>query len=238
MIAPIVLDVIGIYQLASGNTFTGIPSWVWFQVAFIFLIIIPFIAYHKLRMKMPKETHLVWSGKGWENVKAPLYSYIHGFAPQVIGEPVFSHAIFANDPEDSRKGITAEKVVAHLEILNDSQEVLFTMIGRWSETPERAQVGARVVDTTQIDIAPNAMPRALDIILKYDDEDNCYGLNNETPQRDSHWRDKSRELPPGSYIVKIRLRGNNIDQEFWLDLVNEGAGREVSLSPCLPHLIG
>jgi len=51
VIAPIVLDIVGVYQLASGNQFTGVPSWVWFQVAFVFLLIIPFIAFHKVRVK-------------------------------------------------------------------------------------------------------------------------------------------------------------------------------------------
>ena len=51
MIAPIALDIVGAYQLASGNQFTGIPSWVWFQVAFVLLLIIPFIAFHKVRVQ-------------------------------------------------------------------------------------------------------------------------------------------------------------------------------------------
>jgi hypothetical protein len=53
VIAPIILDIIGVYQLASNNNdFTGVPSWVWFQIAFIFLLVIPFIAFHKLRLKL------------------------------------------------------------------------------------------------------------------------------------------------------------------------------------------
>jgi hypothetical protein len=59
VIAPIFLDIIGIYQLASGNTFTGVPSWVWFQIIFLFLLIIPFIAFHKTRQKLEvKENEL------------------------------------------------------------------------------------------------------------------------------------------------------------------------------------
>lgn len=54
MITPIILDVIGVYQLASGNQFTRIPSWVWFQIAFAFLLIIPFIAFHKVRVQRDK----------------------------------------------------------------------------------------------------------------------------------------------------------------------------------------
>lgn len=52
VIAPITLDVIGVYQLATGNNFRGIPSWVWFQVAFIFLLVIPFIAYCRMSVRL------------------------------------------------------------------------------------------------------------------------------------------------------------------------------------------
>lgn len=190
------------------------------------------LTYHELRMKTTREPTMVFSGNGWENVEAPLRNYATG---EVIGVPVFSHAIFANDPLNSRQGITAEKVVAHLEFYDDAKiniYPLFSMIGRWSETPERAQVGSRVVETNQIDIAPNALPRALDIVLKYDTEDDCYGLNNDTPQRSPlGWRDVDRKLPLGSYKVKIRLRGSNLDQSFWLSLMNAGAGERITLHP-------
>ena len=58
MIAPIVLNAIGIYQLASDNTFTGIPSWVWFQIALVFLLVIPLIAHHRMRVKLQNVTEI------------------------------------------------------------------------------------------------------------------------------------------------------------------------------------
>jgi hypothetical protein len=127
---------------------------------------------------------------GCENERAPLVNMATG---HVIGTPDFTHAIFANDPPTSTRGAIAERVVAHVEFFDASRSNLIfpAMVGRWSETPERAQVGPRVVETNQIDIAPNAMPRRLDIVLKYQAEADCYGLNNDTPQRaPSGWRDK------------------------------------------------
>lgn len=50
VIAPVILGIVDVYQLASGNQFIGIPSWVWFPVAFVVLLIIPFIAFHKVRV--------------------------------------------------------------------------------------------------------------------------------------------------------------------------------------------
>ena len=51
VIVSIILGIIGVYQLASGNQFIGIPSWVWLLVAFAFALIIPFIAFNKVRVQ-------------------------------------------------------------------------------------------------------------------------------------------------------------------------------------------
>jgi hypothetical protein len=163
-----------------------------------------------------------------ENVQAPLRDLVTG---ELRGLPWFTHAIFANAPTLSTKGATAEKVVGHVELYDDSRQLLFSMIGRWAETPERAEVGSRVVETNQIDMAPNAMPRALDVVLKYEGEEECYGLNNETPTRAPlDWKDKYRKLISGTYIIKIRLRGTNVDNEFWFVLTNPGVDGKVELT--------
>jgi hypothetical protein len=52
VIAPIILDTIGIYQLVTNNQVIGLPSWVWFQIAFVFLLLIPFIAFHKVNSQL------------------------------------------------------------------------------------------------------------------------------------------------------------------------------------------
>ena len=52
MIVPVALDVLGVYQLLSGDQVIGVPSWVWFQIALLLFLIIPFIAFHKLRLKL------------------------------------------------------------------------------------------------------------------------------------------------------------------------------------------
>jgi hypothetical protein len=210
----------------------------WQYLGFIVFALASLIVLGQLLFKIHQYEHkkptMVYHGEGWENVKAPLYNKANG---QITGIPRFSHAIFANNPKDSSKGAIAEKVVGHLEFYDKNRKKLIfpPMIGRWAETPERAEVGARVVETNQIDIAPNAMPRTLDIVLKYDDEDDCYGLNNDTPQRaPSGWRDNLRKLPPGEYAVKIRLRGTNYDncnKPFWLEINNQGKNLPVVLKP-------
>jgi len=54
MIVPLVLDAIGIYQIATGDQFTNASSVWWFVAGTILLILIPFIAYHRMREQLLK----------------------------------------------------------------------------------------------------------------------------------------------------------------------------------------
>jgi len=113
---PLLLDPFDIAERVFRMTYF-IPQWVAWTLFALGWLVAMLLTYHELRMQTIKESHLAWSGNGWENVRVPLYQNTNGITRQVIGIPTFSHAIFANDPEDSCKGITAEKVVAHLEFI-------------------------------------------------------------------------------------------------------------------------
>lgn len=52
VILPMILDLIGLIQLATGKQLLGISSWIWFQVAILFFLIMPFIAYHKMYVRL------------------------------------------------------------------------------------------------------------------------------------------------------------------------------------------
>ncbi len=232
-----ILSAINTYSNITGNPiaiFQVIPTWGWLTLLILGLVITPFFAFHKIRERLDRleNKRPCMRFVSSENVKTPLWGNVREIR-MVIGEPRFTHAIFANDPKSSIKGSTAERVVAHLDFYDKSRsQLMFSLTGRWADTPERATVGLHVVDTNQINIAPNAMPRYLDVVLKYDDEDECYGLNNETPVRATAgpgWRDETRKLEPATYAVKIRLRGLNLDDVFWFSLVNPGKSSEVEL---------
>ncbi len=51
MIAPITLDTLGVYQVVTNTQFLGVPSWLWFLLASILFLFIPFIAFHKVRVQ-------------------------------------------------------------------------------------------------------------------------------------------------------------------------------------------
>ena len=52
VIAPILLNALGIYQIVSNTQVLNIPSWVWFQIALVLILIVPFVAFHKMRIRL------------------------------------------------------------------------------------------------------------------------------------------------------------------------------------------
>jgi hypothetical protein len=103
------------------------------------------------------------------------------------------------------------------------------MVGRWCETPEPVEL--QIIDgqimwgpsnrtCDYVDIAPGTTS-TLDVVFKYDGEDNCYGWNNEA-YRHKEWRNPEWELSRGRYLVKVKVKtgGREFSQSF--ELFNEG----------------
>ena len=51
VIFPLVLDILGVYQLVTNTQVLGVPSWLWFLLASIMFLFIPFIVFHKVRVQ-------------------------------------------------------------------------------------------------------------------------------------------------------------------------------------------
>jgi len=52
VIAPIALDALGVYQIVSDTQVLGVTAWAWFLVASILFLLIPFIAFHRVRTRL------------------------------------------------------------------------------------------------------------------------------------------------------------------------------------------
>jgi len=167
---------------------------------------------------------------GWETVEVPLTT-TDGGTTQVVGRPWFTRVTFANSPDPATPGKEARNVVGHVEFYDASGErLLFGMVGRWADTLERAQARIRDVKGDQIDMPPDATPRSLDIVLKYDEDNECYGLSNDTAiHAPVDWRDERRKLGRGLYGVKIRLQGTGVDETFSFGLINRGSREKVRI---------
>ena len=153
---------------------------------------------------------------------------------EIVGEPVFLHALFANDPEPG-KGSDAHNVRVEIEFYNAERTVLAIpqMAGRWAETDQPGTLDYKAITNDEITMSANGRPYKLDIVMKYDEDDECYGHNNETPSKaQSDFRDKDKKLGIGRYAVLIRVRGSNgLVEPFWFHLVNSGKGKPIEFTP-------
>lgn len=164
---------------------------------------------------------------GWETTEAKL-NLIGGGEARGGSTPWLTRVTFANDPDVSNPGRTAYKVSGHIEFYYAAcDRFLFGMVGQWSDGLED---GTAAVSEKHIDIPPDATPYHLDIALKYDDDDECYGINNDTPVRAPvDLRDEQRRLGHGLYTIKIMVHGENVAETFWFGLINRGVGQRVRI---------
>lgn len=164
---------------------------------------------------------------GWETIEARFAKTESGEA-QTGSIPWITRVTFANDPEAASTGLTAYKVSGHVEFYDAARDrFLFGMVGQWSDGVED---GTTAVSEKQIDIQPDATPHYLDIALKYDEDDECYGINQDTAVRaPTDLRDGQRKLVHGLYTIKIMVHGENVAETFWFGLINRGSGQRVRI---------
>lgn len=130
-------------------------------------------------------------------------------------------AMFCNGKIDFRKQ-SGESVFAR------------SMPLRWSETPEpvpmQVQIGGtmgQIVDhfryhlEQKVDI-PAAEYRFMDVAAQFEDEQECYGWSNESYSFQPNWRNPTRKLDPGVYLVNVTLHHLGGRCTFACELVNEG----------------
>ena len=152
---------------------------------------------------------------------------------EILGGPCFLRALFANDPESS-EGCDAHNVCAYIEYYDKrgSNIIVPSLEGRWAHTSQPGTNNYKPIETSEITMPANGKPRPLDIVMKYDEDEECYAHSNDTPSKaPSDFRDKDRVLGIGEYDLKVRIRGsNNVDETYWFHLVNQGKGKQVQLT--------
>lgn len=164
---------------------------------------------------------------GWEITEAPpLFTQAGGAQ---FGERLWlTRLTFANEPDLPAATSIARGVAGHIEFYDSSRDnFLFGMVGQWSSDSVE-ETDTKTV--SQIDILSNATPYYLNLVLKYDGDNECYGINNDTAARaPADGRDEKRELGQGLYTVKVMVHGANVTETFWFGLINRGSGQRVRI---------
>lgn len=160
-----------------------------------------------------------------DNVRqAQLYRQLHTAGAK---GPIYElvQIWFKNQPAVPGEKTIASSVAA--EITFDGPRSL-TIYGQWAVNNPPSFVGSHSIAAV-VDIPPGPLPVKLNLALKYPDDSYAYAYSEEGVTRDIDGRDKASELPSGTYQVKIRLQGVNLDQEYEFRLENPGAGRTLQV---------
>lgn len=115
--------------------------------------------------------------------------------------------------------------------IDDGQNVFGrAMQVRWSGSPEPTPTHVVVGDQTYLIFYPSNLAfisrmdiypgesESIDTVAKFDDENECYGWNNENYFTDPVWRNPNWKLASGRYLIKVTITtsGEKISNVFRL----------------------
>ncbi|MBI2852555.1 MAG: hypothetical protein HYX84_05600 [Chloroflexi bacterium] len=223
-------DAIGIVQSFVRDWW--LPQWGWWLILVGVLLLTPFYAFHKLRMKRDELQNQL---DGIKNAR-PHIEFDTLVAPEtlkdartgtVVGIPILAKLLVTNKPISTLDRVDAPNVAAHIEFFGENQALFPLMVGRWANTQHQYQ-GALPNQVAQITLHPNGLPEPLLIALKYTDEGLAYGLNVDN-EKMAGWRDPNKNIPVGTWRVKVHLQGINVEELAWLTITNNGSGTNLEL---------
>jgi hypothetical protein len=106
---------------------------------------------------------------------------------------------------------TAENCRAMISFFNDAGEAIFTMKGRWADTPELAFLPPnegiiKILYPEPVSISVGDR-QVLDVVAMKEGEREAFGWNNEAYF--NHWKTQKYRLSKGEYNVKIDISTQN-----------------------------
>lgn len=134
-----------------------------------------------------------------------------------------------------KNGESALQCKADLTFYTSNDQALFTMQGRWANSPEISLISPlhqqeRIIYPDTISVGYHS-PQPLDCIVKFDGESVAYGWNNEAYT--TNGRTPRYRLTAGTYKVTVRLSGQNFQQittKFSIVLAGDWQGTSLTLT--------
>lgn len=122
-----------------------------------------------------------------------------------------------------------------------------SMIIRWPESPEPIPLifridgkEAHILDPARItleqrkDVFPGES-EIIDVACRYDNDEECYGWNNESYFSDPAWRNPSWKLSRGRYLVSITIASSGQKCMGLFRLINDVGIKDFRLENALPQ---
>jgi hypothetical protein len=207
--------------------------WLWIVIFLVGLSVAQFLAFNDLRKKsdaIQAKLNTIINAKprlvlrSIEHRKDIAKAIKEGEKVTVIGTPEFSRIWIANEPLLPKEGVDAELLHGEIEYYKQGSETpLFTMGGRW---PEQGQPAGSLL-TQQLTVPPNRKAFCMDIGMKYPEDDEYYGYDDEAHLRPDG-RNPRTKLGKGIYSVKVILACKGLIQPHYFRLKNLGSGHDIN----------
>jgi hypothetical protein len=129
--------------------------------------------------------------------------------------------------------------------LDDGHDVFDrAMVVRWAGTPEPLPIQAfssdgvqiqifdpmRITTESRIDIYP-AESELLDVAARFDNDEDCYGWNNEAYFSNPLWKNPSWRLMRGRYLVRVEVSSSGRKCVGFFRMINDGVRSDFRLRP-------
>lgn len=221
----------GAYLDISGTW--GFPTGLWILLLGLAFVLVPFLAYRKLwlakkdlnnKLQSILKTRPRLILKRIEQRKdISKVAVKDGNIIADYGTPQFTRIWIVNEPLLPEEGVDAEQLHGEIEYYKQTgQPPLFTMGGRW---PEQGQPASSLL-TQQLTLPPNRKEFCMDIGMKYTEDDEYYGYDDEAHQI-LDGRNSKTKLGTGIYFIKLILACKGVNQPFYFRLENQGKGHDV-----------
>jgi hypothetical protein len=131
-----------------------------------------------------------------------------------------------NEPEYRNVHSLAKNVTIRLEFYAENAGApLFSFSSQWVSAvdPEVASFDGR---SPFVDVPANDNPAKCIVLLQHRDDDDCYAHSFGKLIGTPNGKYQPYRLRPGRYRVHVCLRGDNVEQEFDLTLMNHGVRPE------------
>lgn len=134
---------------------------------------------------------------------------------------------FRNNPEKLGPEARARGIVAHLtyyDLTGKTQLHKSGVYGRWAEAGTIRR-GESINPHLPVDFEPNGIPHTLGLIMKYENDADCYVWDNYQPQELNLRRFAWYKIGVSPFRVHIELRGESLRAEWWVLIRNNGVGQ-------------
>lgn len=133
---------------------------------------------------------------------------------------------FANNPKLKTSKNNAYGVLAKITYLDENKEPLFKWIrGRWTDTKFTNELPHGESDkNAAVDFPNNGLVRWLEILVKYPEDEYCYGFNNTSCIENDFWLYPDFQIMKKKFFIRVELLGNYLNNIWEFEVLTKGKG--------------